>query len=293
MSARAMAKATVSFGLVSIPVKLYSAGESSAGVHLNLLHAACGSRVRQQYYCPTEDVVVERRDLAKGYEFARDQFVVVDEEDLAALSTRPTNAIEIAEFVPISSVDPIFFDRAYYLGPDKGGDRPYRLLAEAMRQTGRVALARYAARGKNYLVLLRPFEEGLVMQQLHFADEIRSFSEVPIGEAEVKDKELELAKQLVEQITSEEFRPQTYEDESRKQLMELIERKIAGQEVTAAPREQPKAQVIDLMEALKASIAAGDASRDASRKPPQRATPAAKSKRRTATAGGTRRRKAK
>jgi DNA end-binding protein Ku len=255
MAARAMGAGTISFGLVSIPIKLYSTGEGSSGISFNWLHNACGGRVKQQYWCPTDEVVVERKDLVKGYEFAKDQYVVVDDEELAALATKPTNSVDITEFVPVEKVDPIYYERSYYLGPDKGGDRPYKLLAEAMRQTGRVALAHYAARGKNYLVLLRPFEEGLIMQQLRHADEVKSFAEVPVGDAELKPAELQLARQLIDQIASDSFRPENYRDDARDQMREIIERKVAGQEITAAPTEQPKGQIIDLMQALKASLA--------------------------------------
>ncbi|HXO19198.1 MAG TPA: Ku protein [Thermoanaerobaculia bacterium] len=260
MSARAFGSGTISFGLVSIPVKLYSTGEAAAGIHLNMLHKKCGTRLRQQYVCPTDDEVVGKEDIVKGYEYARGQYVLFTEEELKALTPEATNAIEIAEFVPIEKVDPIYFEKSYYLGPDRGGDRPYRLLAEAMKETGRAALARYSSRGKDYLVLLRPFSQGLVLQQLRYADEIRDFSEVPIGQADVKDNELQLAVRLVDQIASDVFRPDAYEDEVRKKVRDLIEKKVQGQEITAEPAEAPKAQIVDLMEALKASLAASQSS---------------------------------
>jgi DNA end-binding protein Ku len=254
MSLRAFASGTISFGLVSIPVKLYSTGEATAGIHLNMLHKKCGTRLKQQYVCPADDEVVGRDDIVKGYEYARGQYVLFSEDELKALMPEPTNSIEIAEFVPAEKVDPVYFERAYYLGPDKNGDRPYRLLAEAMQETGRAALARYRARGKDYLVLLRPYEQGLIMQQLRYADEVRDFAEVPIGQAEVKEPELKLAVQLVDQIANDTFRPAEYEDEVRKRTRALIEQKVAGQEITAPAPEAPKAQIIDLMEALKASL---------------------------------------
>lgn len=215
--------------------------------------------------------------MVKGYEYAKGQYVLFTEEELKALTPEPTNAIEITEFVPLEEVDPIYFEKSFYLGPDRGGDRPYRLLAEAMKQTGRAALARYAARGKDQLVLLRPFEDGLILQQLRYADEIRPFNEVPVAPADVKDQELKLAVQLIDQIASDEFRPQEYEDNVRKRTRELIDQKVAGQEITAAPPEAPKAQIIDLMEALKASLstarpqesAAENTVSLASRKPPK------------------------
>ncbi len=265
MAARSFASGTISFGLVTIPVKLYSTGESAVGIQLNMLHRKCGSRLKQQYICPTDNEVVGREDMMKGYEYAKGQYVLFTEEELKALTPEATNAVEITEFVPLEQVDPIYFEKSTYLGPDRGGDRPYRLLSEAMRQTGRAALARYRARGKDYLVLLRPFEEGLIMQQLRYADEIRSFSEVPVAPAEVKEPELRLAMQLIDQIASDKFQPEQYEDTVRQNTRDLIEQKIQGQEITAPPQEAPKAQIIDLMEALKASLSASQPSKPAAK----------------------------
>jgi len=205
--------------------------------------------------CPKDGEIVPRDQMVKGYEFSKDQYVVFTEEEIKSMAEQSSPAIEITEFVPLSGVDPIYFDGAYYLGPDKGGERAYRLLSEAMKQTGRCALAKWSARGKQYLVLIRPLENGIVMQQLLYADEVRQLSEVPLGDVDVKDGELALAKQLVEQIAADEFHPENYEDEVRKRMQAAIDRKIEGQEITTAP-EQPRAQIIDLMEALKASLAA-------------------------------------
>lgn len=256
MSARPFASGTISFGLVTIPVKLYSTGETSSGIQLNMLHRKCGTRLKQQYICPTDDEVVGRDEMVKGYEYAKGQYVLFTDEELKALTPEATNALEITEFVPADQVDPIYFEKSTYLGPDKGGDRPYLLLSQAMRKTGRAALARYAARGKDYLVLLRPYQEGLLMQQLRYADEVRSFSDVPLVPSEVKEPELKLAIQLIEQIAADEFHPEEYEDNVRKRTRELIDRKVQGQEIQAQPQEAPRAQIIDLMEALKASLSA-------------------------------------
>ena len=263
MAARPIASGTISFGLVAIPIKLFSPIETAKTVRFNHVHASCGTRVKSQYYCPTDERIVERDELAKGYEFSKGQFVLFSAEELKALQPEPTNAIEITEFVPLAEVDPVYFGKPYYLGPDKGGAKPYRLLGQAMKQTGRAALAKYAARGKNYLVLLRPFQDGLIMQQLYYADEIRPFSEVPIADAEVKETEVQLALQLIDQTSSDAFKPEAYEDEVRNQVWELVERKIQGEDIVAAPAEAPKAQVIDLMEALKASL--GEASQPAAK----------------------------
>ncbi len=255
MSARAYASGTVSFGLVSIPIKLYSTGEASTGIHLNMLHKKCGSRLKQQYICPTDNEIVGKDEMVKGFEYTKGQYVLFSDDELKALMPEPTNAIDITEFIPLEKVDPIYFEKTYYLGPDKGGDRPYLLLSQAMRDTGRAAIARYRARGKDYLVLLRPYEQGVVMQQLRYPDEIRAFSEVPIGTAEVKPQELNLAKMLIDQIAGESFDPAQYEDEVKKRTRALIDKKVEGEEITAAVEEAPKAQIIDLMAALKASLA--------------------------------------
>ncbi|MHC4429912.1 MAG: non-homologous end joining protein Ku, partial [Planctomycetota bacterium] len=230
MSARAIASATVSFGLVSIPVKVYSSGESSAGVRFNMLHKKCGSRLKQQYVCPKDDEVVPRSETSKGYEFAKGQYVMFTDDELKALQERATHSIEITEFLPTVKVDPVYFEKSYYLGPDKGGDRAYKLLAQALLKSGRSAVAKYAARGKQYLVLLRPLDNALVMQQLRYADEIRSLSEVPLGDAKVKPAELKLALQIVDQAVSDSFRPEQYEDEVRQRILGQIEKKMDGQE---------------------------------------------------------------
>ncbi len=267
MSSRPIASGTIAFGLVAIPVKLYAPIDSSKTIRFNQIHGECGSRIRQQLYCPTCDRTVERSEIKKGYEFARDQYVLFSEDELDRLLVKPTQAIEIVEFVPLEQIDPIYYEKAYYLGPDRGGEKPYRLLAETMKETRRAALAQYAARGKQYLVLVRPFAQGLILQQLYYADEIRSFDEVPLGDAELKPAELALARQLVEQTAKDEFHPEVFQDETRNEVLALIEKKIQGEEVTAPPEQAPKAQVIDLMEALKASLVAADAGR----KPPKRA----------------------
>jgi DNA end-binding protein Ku len=258
MATRPIASGTVSFGLVAIPVKLYSTNESGSSISLNFIHEKCGTRVKYQYYCPTDDELVTRDELVKGYEFAKDQYVLFTAEELKKMEMRATHAVEITEFVPLAQVDPIYFEKAYYLGPDQGGEKPYRLLAEAMQETGRAALAKYAARGKDYLVLVRPFKDGLILQQLRYNDEIRAFSEVPLGDAKVDKDEMKLAVKLVEQIATDTFRPDKYADKVKTEMMAAIQQKIEGHEMTITAPEEPKAQIIDLMEALKASLGEGD-----------------------------------
>jgi DNA end-binding protein Ku len=290
MAARSIGTATISFGLVTVPVRMYTASESSAAVSFNMLHGKCGSRLKQQYICTKDEEIVPRDQMVKGYEFAKDQYVTFTEAELKAMAEESTRAIEITEFVPVQKVDPIYFESATYLGPDKGGERAYNLLAAAMRQTGRSALAKWAARGKQYLVMLRPVEKGLVMQVLLYADEVRPIDEVPVGDTVVKDAELKLAIQLIDQIATEEFHPENYEDEVRKRYNAAIQEKVQGREITATAPEQPKAQIIDLMEALKASLG-GRAPRadqqEAARKPDKK-SPRAEPKAARARAAGRR-----
>ncbi|MGH7703587.1 MAG: Ku protein [Gemmatimonadales bacterium] len=271
MTARSIGSATVSFGLVSVPVQLYSSSESAASVSFNWLHKKCGSRLKQQYVCPKDGESVEKDDMAKGYEFSKGQYVLFSPEELKALDEKATNSIDIAEFVPLNKVERIYLDKVYYLGPDKGGERAYRLLSEALKETGRAALGQYAARGKQHLVLVRPMHGVLVMEQLHYADEIRPASEVPIGEGAVKKPELELAKQLIEQSATDVFKPEAYSDQVRGRVQEAIQRKVEGKEITAEPAEAPQTKIIDLMDALKASLAKAGKGGSGERKPAQRA----------------------
>lgn len=259
MAARSIASGTICFGLVSIPVRVYASTDAGASISFHLLHKKCGTRLKQQYVCPKDGGdVVSRPEMVKGFEFAKEQYVVFSDDELKELQEPPTQSIDITEFLGAEKVPPIYFQKSYYLGPDKGGDRAYRLLSETMRRTARVALAKYAARGKQYLVMISPNDgEGLVLYQLYYADEVRSFSEVPVGEGELKESELKLAIELVNQITTESFHPEKYEDEVKKRIEQVIQRKVEGKEVTLAPPETPRAEIIDLMDALKASLAAG------------------------------------
>ncbi len=283
MAARSIASLTISFGLVAIPVKLYSATQSNGAISFNLLHT-CGSRVKQQYVCIREEVVVPRDEMVKGYEFAKDQYVVFEPAELKALEEAGTKAIEITEFVPAASVDPVYFDRAYYLAPDKGGAKPYSLFAEALRKTELSALGRWATRGKQYIVLLRPVEEGLVMQQLLYANEVRTIDELEIPQADVKEAELRLAVQLIEQQTREAFDPTAYKDEVRERIEAAVQQKVEGHEISIAeaPTEAGGAKVIDLMAALRASLekSAGKEAEPAkpARKAPKRAQAASDKK---------------
>ena len=267
MPARSIGSGTVSFGLVSIPVKLYTTRNSGSRLSFNMVHADCGTRLKQQMVCPKCEVVVDRSQVLKGYEFSKGQYVVLTADEYKALEAVSNNAIELAEFVPADQVDPVLYDSSYYLGPDKGGERAYALLGEAMTRTGLVGVARYSSRGKQYLVVVRPYDDGgLILHQLRYADEVKAFSEVPLDEpASGSPAELELAVQIIEQIASDEFHPENYTDEVKARVLELINQKIEGQEITAAP-EAPQAQVIDLMDALKQSLGEAGTSTKGSKK---------------------------
>ena len=260
MAARSIANATISFGLVSVPVNLYSSAESKASVSFNMLHKKCGSRLKQQYICTKDQEIVTRDETVKGYEFSKDQYVILTVEELKALDEKATGAIDILEFVPLAKVERVYLEKVYYLGPDKGGDRAYRLLAAALEETGLAALGQYAARGTQYLVLLRPSNGVLVMEQLHYADEIRPTTEVTIPAGDIKPMELAMAKQLIAQTASETFDPEKYKDTVRERVMETIQRKVDGQDITSDIKPEGGAKILDLMEALKASLAAPAAS---------------------------------
>src|SRR5688572_8383048 len=253
MPARAISSATISFGLVAIPVKLYTA-TSSQQVHFNMLHPETKTRVQQQYITPATGEVVERGSLVKGYEYARGQYVVFTDEELKALEAERSNSVDIVEFVPLSSVDLLSVEKTYYLGPDKGGDKAYQLLTESMKRTQKVAVGRWAARGKEQLVLLRPYKTGLLLHQMFYANEVRAFEEVDTGATfEFKEIELSLAEKLISELSVDAFKPDRYKDEYAERVLAAVDQKVKGEQIHVAP-EVPRAQVIDLFEALKQSL---------------------------------------
>jgi len=254
MPPRSIGSGAISFGLVSIPVKLYLAASSEAP-SFNLLHVRCGNRIRQQRFCPACNTVVEREDLIRGYEVSKDQYIQVTDEELKALEGEASEEIEIAEFVPLEKVDPIYFERSYYLGPDRGGEKAYRLLADTMAQVGKVALAKFVLRGKENLVIVRSARNGLVLHTMYFADEVRSFDEIAKGEsAKISDAESQLAVRLIEELSTGDFEPDKYEDEYSQRVLDLVDKKAEGQKITLAKPQARRGQVIDLMAALKESL---------------------------------------
>jgi DNA end-binding protein Ku len=276
MAARSIASLTVSFGLVAIPVKLYSATRSTGSIHFNLLHKKDGSRLKQQYVCQKEGVVVEREDIVKGYEFAKDQYVMFTPAEIKALEEVGTRSIDVHEFVPLESVDPVYFNTTYYLAPDKGGAKPYTLFVTALRESKRCAVGRWATRGRDYVVIVRPVEHALVLHQLHFAPEVVPVTEVEVEDTKVRDAELKLAQQLIDQQTTERFDPSVYTDEVKARIEAAIQKKVEGEQITIAePLPASEGKVIDLMEALRASLKRntqerGEAARIGERKPPKR-----------------------
>jgi DNA end-binding protein Ku len=254
MPAHSIGSGTLSFGLVSIPVKMFTAA-SSESLSFNLLHEKCGGRIKQQQICPTCNEVLDRSSLVKGYEFSKEQYVRFTDEELKKLETEATRMIDIAEFVPLDQVDPIYFEKTYYLGPDKGGDKAYRLLTDAMLKTDRVALAKFVMRGKENLVLIRASQDGLMLHTMYYADEVRDFGEIDKGkEASIKPGELDLATRLIDELSTQEFKPGQYHDEYRDKLLGVIEQKVEGKEITSVAPQAQRTQVIDLMEALKQSL---------------------------------------
>ncbi len=253
MAARATGSGTISFGLVSIPFKIYTA-VSPQSVSFNQLHKKCGGRIKQQLYCPVDDEIIQRTDIVKGFEYQKDKYVQFSDDELKTLEAERTDRVDIVEFVPESTVDLLYVEKSYFLGPDKGGDRAYKLLSDAMTRMGRIAVGRLGARGKEQLVLLRPYQGGLLLHHVYYADEVRSFDEVDRpGALEFKPVEEDLADKLVEQLSVEAFHPDQFHDDYRDRVMAAVEQKVAGLEIQAAP-DQPQAQIIDLFEALKRSL---------------------------------------
>ena len=254
MAIRSIGSGAISFGLVSIPVNLYVA-TSSESPSFNLLHAKCGSRIKQQRFCPVCKEVVEREELIKGYEFEKNQYVRLTDDELKALEGAASEAIEISEFVPLSKVDPIYFEKSYYLGPDKGGEKAYRLLADSMVQVGKVAVAKFVLRGKENLVIIRPAQNGLIMHTMYFFNEVRSFDEIGKGESiKVTAPETKLAIRLIDELSNDAFEPEKYEDEYAQRVLDLVKKKAEGEEITVSQTPPQRGNVIDLMEALKKSL---------------------------------------
>jgi DNA end-binding protein Ku len=294
MPARAIDTATLTFGLVAIPTRIYATSERSHEIHFHLVHEGCGERLHQQYVCPRHGAV-ERDAIIKGYELSRGNFVELSRSELEALEAVASDEIAIQEFVPAAAVDPLLIEHTYYLGPGKGGDRAYRLLRDALAAADLVGIASYAARGKQYIVELLPYETGLAMLQLRYADELKPWSEVP-APAQVKPSaaELALASKIIDNLRRATFDPSRYHDEVKHRVRDLIASKAKGGEIVARPSAE-RPPVTDLMAALKASLGPngvaknggaknggaknGGAKKDGARTTPRRAAHSARSRR--------------
>jgi DNA end-binding protein Ku len=275
--ARSIVSLTISFGLVAIPVKLYSATVTAERISFNLLRKKDGSRVKQQYVAVKDGEIVERADLVKGYEFAKDQYVQFTPSELKALEEATTHSIDIGQFVPLESVDPVYFAGTYYLAPDKGGAKPYALLATALHEAKRCAIGRWISRGRENVVVIRPFEGGLAMHQLHFQAEVRGMKELGVEAEKVSAAELKLAEQLIDHLATKRFEPSEFHDEFKRRVDAAIEQKAKGKEIflAEAPVDKPGGNVIDLMAALKASLdTKSDKAASSERKAPKRAAEA-------------------
>ena len=287
MALRPLRNATISFGLVNIPVRFYTATKSE-DVHFNLLHQSCGTRVNRKWWCPHHEEMIETGDMMRGYPVAKNQYVTLTDEELEQLESDENRALEITEFVDLDQIDPVFFEKAYYLGPAPGGGKTYRLLAQAMKKQNKVAVARWISGHREHLVILRPFDDGLILHTMFYADEVRDFAAIDVEGGEVRDKEIALAEMLIDELTEEKFDPLAYKDTYRERLMDKIRAKSAGQVIVSeAASDEKSGEVVDIMEALRRSLegsapkpAAATAKRAAPKRAPAKPAAAAPKKKR-------------
>ena len=260
MALRPLRNANISFGLVNIPVRFYSATKSE-DVHFNLLHESCGTRVNRKWWCPHHEQIVESDELVRGYAISKNKYVTFTDEEIEALETDDNRALDITEFLQLDQIDPVFFEKAYFLGPAPGGGKTYKLLAQAMKKQNKVALARWVAANREHLVILRPFEDGLILHTMYYADEVRDFSAIEQEDAPVKEKEIKLAEMLIDELTEKKFNPLQYKDQYRERLMDRIRDKSKGKAIVSDEKEEEEkgGEVIDIMEALRRSLEGGRA----------------------------------
>jgi DNA end-binding protein Ku len=266
----------ITFGLVNIPVRFYTATKSE-DVHFNLLHESCGTRVNRKYWCSHHEETVSSDELIKGYEISKNKYVTFTQEELDTLDSDDNRALDITEFLDLSQIDPVFFEKAYFLGPAPGGGKTYKLLSAAMKKENKVALARWVSGNREHLVILRPFENGLILHTMYYADEVRDFGAMEVEDAPLKDKEIKLAEMLIAELTEKKFDPLRYKDEYRERLMDRITDKSKGKAIVSDEKEEEKGgEVIDIMEALRRSLEGGRA--PARRAPAREEKPAAKAR---------------
>ena len=277
MALRPLRNATISFGLVNIPVRFYTATRSE-DIGFNLLHGSCGSRVNRKWWCPHHEEMIGMDEMVRGYPIAKNRYVTFSDEEIEALESDDNRALEITEFVDLDQIDPVFFEKAYYLGPAPGGGKTYKLLSQAMKKQNKVAVARWVSGNREHLVVLRPYEEGLILHTMYYADEVRDFSAIDAEDSELRDKEIALAEMLIGELSVDQFDPLAYKDEYRERLMDRIRAKSEGETIISqAPSDEKAAEVVDIMEALRRSLESGPARKRApAKRAPER--PAAKAK---------------
>ena len=280
MALRPLRNATITFGLVSIPVRFYTATKSE-DIHFNLLHASCGTRVNRKWWCPHHEKIVDSDELIRGYAISKNKYVTFTDEEIETLETDDNRALDIVEFLTLDQIDPVFFEKAYFLGPAPGGGKTYKLLSTAMKKEGKVAIARWVAAGKEHLVVIRPYEDGIVLHTMYYADEVRDFDAVDKeGRGEVREKELKLAEMLIDELTEKKFNPVQFKDEYRERLLDRIRAKSHGKAIESEEKEEKKgAEVVDIMEALRRSLEGGKPARPAARRAaPKKARPRARAR---------------
>jgi DNA end-binding protein Ku len=289
MALRPLRNATISFGLVNIPVRFYTATKSE-DVSFNLLHAPCGSRVNRKWWCPQHEEMIEMGDMVRAYQIAKNQYVTFSDEEIEALESDENRNLEITEFVDLDQIDPVYFEKAYYLGPSPGGSKTYNLLSQAMKKQGKVAVARWVTGSREHLVVLRPYDEGLILHTMYYADEVRDFAAIDREDSELKDKEIALAEMLISELSVEEFDPLAYKDEYRERLMDKIRAKSEGGTIiSGAPEEDKAAEVVDIMEALRRSLEGGGAG--AKKRAPAKRAPAKAARAKTSTPAATKKKR--
>jgi len=284
MALRPLRNATISFGLVSIPVRFYTATKSE-DVHFNLLHESCGTRVNRKWWCPHHEKIVESDELIRGYAISKNKYVTFTEEEIESLETDDNRALEITEFLDLDQIDPVFYEKAYFLGPAPGGGKTYRLLSTALKKEHKVALARWVANNREHLVIIRPYASGLVLHTMYYADEVRDFEAIDIEEGQVREKEVKLAEMLIDELTEAKFNPLQYHDEYRERLLDRIKAKSHGKAIVSEEpeKEEGGGEVVDIMEALRRSLEGGGTRRAPAKRAPARRAAASTKGRRTAT----------
>ena len=255
MGVRPIRSAMISFGLVSIPVRFYTATHQE-DVSFNLLHGECGSRVNRKWWCPRDERIIEADEMIRGYQIRKGTFVTFSDEEIEALETDDNRSLDITEFVDLNEIDPVYFEKAYFIGPAPGGAKTYHLLSEAMKKQNKVGIARWVSARKEHLVILRPFANGLILHTMYYADEVRDFGQIEADATPAKEKEIKLAEMLINELTEEKFDPLKYRDDYRERLLEKIEAKSRGEQIITSEGVEEKGggEVVDIMEALRRSL---------------------------------------